>query len=805
MGSFFRDVRYGIRTLARTPGFTAVVVLTLALGIGANASVFSLLNAVLLRPLPYHEPDRLVAVWQDNQRLGDPRYDVTPAAFRDWEIQNEVFAGMAAFNSQEGAMTVSGVGNAPERVPVTWVTTSFFDVLRVSPIVGRTFRLEDGNPDDYRFVVLSEGYWRTRLGADPVVAGRTITLERVPHVILGVVPHEVAFPSRVDMWLPFDNGERRWSMRGAHFLGAIARLDNGATLEDARANLTVIAERAARDYPGDHQGWGATVNSLHSELTGQVRPALLLLQGAALLVLLIACVNVANLQLVRSHARAVEFGVRIALGASRGRLVRQVLTESLLLATSGAALGTAVAVFVTPALVRLSPVSTLPADANPLDLTVLLAMVVAAIGTGVGFGISPAWCGASSSEAAVMHAARATVAGGRLHRALVAVEVALSLMLLVGAGLLLNSFVRLIHVDLGIEAESLLTARVTIPDSVYERPERADFFRRLHDAVKTIPGVESAGLISDLPLTGDQLWRNGFARPEHLPYAPGQDPTAFLRWVSPEYLGTVGLPLLRGRNLTYADTENTPHAILIDQAMARRFFPGENPLGKRLIIRYNNWEGEIVGMVGNARQASLGESYEPHMYVSFMQTYTDMFLNSMVVALHTATSPEQAVSPLRNAVRSLDPLVVPTDVETFEQRLAGSVSSQRFSLLLVGAFAAIALALAVIGLYGVIAYLVSQRCREFAIRVAFGAMQRDVLGLVLRHGLVLIGVGIAAGVCGVFAINRLLGRFLFGVGPTDPATIGAACVALTVTAVAAMLVPARRASKVDPAVALRQE
>ncbi len=807
---FRQDFAYGMRGFTRAKAFAAVAVVTLGLGVGANAAVFSLVNAVLLQPLPFDQADDLVAVWQSDQVHGGPIATVTPGAFRDWETQNEVFESIAAGSVR--SRTVSGGGAAPDLVRVGWVTTPFFDVFRVVPVVGRFFDPADGEQGNDRVAVLSHDYWRTRFASDPAVPGRTITLDRVQVEVVGVAPPEVILPLEVAIWVPAPSERALWENRGSHFLWAMARLRSGVALDQARANIEAIADRALRDYPSQHEGFGVTINPLQSDRVGDIRPALLMLQGAALVVLLIACVNLANLLLARSNGRTTEFGVRRALGAGRGRLVRQVLTESLLLAACGAALGVGIAAFASSLLANLAPAGVVPSGSVTLHPTVLLAAVLAALGTSAAIGVVPALRSASPGTSTVICAngRHATKGGRRLRETLVVAEVALSLLLLVGAGLLVRSFVHLLNVDPGIETQGVLSARAVIPQAAYSEPkERADFFRELHETAAQIPGVVSAGLISNLPVTGGGMyeWRNNFTRPDRIAPNRSQWPSAMLRWVSPGYFETVGLRFIGGRSLTYADTERSPNVMLIDETLAAEIFPGENPLGQRLIIGYNDWEAEIVGIVGDVRQASLDQELQPHMYVSFMQTHTDMFagLSTTTVTLRSNVDPIQLAGPLREAVLRLDPHLPLTEVQTLQQRLSASVRSQRFSMMLVGVFAVLALALTAVGLYGVISYLATQQKREFGIRLALGALERNVLTHVLRHGVILTAIGIVIGIGGVFAASRLLDRFLFDVSPLDPITIGSVCVLLSAISMAAMLVPARRASSADPVDVLRSD
>jgi putative ABC transport system permease protein len=801
-----QDLQYALRGVRNAPGFHAVAVITLALGIGANTAMFTLVNAVLLRPLPYDTPDEIVAVWQSETRRGYTRNTSSPANFRDWQQQNDVFEGIAAYYETGGTVTVAG--EIPERVRLGTVQPGFFAVLRVQPALGRMFRVEEGNLGNHHVVVLSHGYWYSRFAADSGIIGASLALNRINHEIVGVAPPGVDLPHGVSLWRPLALDERSWNNRGSHYLSAIARLSGDVTLDQARADLETIADRLALEYSREQEGWGVTVAPLHDDLVGEIRPALLLLQGAVFVVLLIACVNVANLQLARGSVRHGEFAVRTALGAGRGRLARQLLTESLLLAALGAALGVGIAEGAVDLVSAMAPAA-LFSQTIAIDVPVLVFTLALTGLTGVIFGIAPTIQGARTdvSSALVEGGRRIAGRGRKLREGLVVAEVGLSLVLLVGAGLLVNSFVRLVNVDPGVNPANLLTMRVSIPGSEYSEPlDRATFFRHLHQTVRDVPGAESVAMASMLPLTGrGGIWRNSFYRPENPPATPADRVAAMLRWVSPGYLQTVEIPLLRGRDFTELDGEDSPHGILIDQTMESQFFPGEDPIGKRLVIKYNDWEGEIIGIVGNTRQASLSEPLEPHMYVSYLQTYSSMYLTSMTLAIRTRQPPETLVAPVRTAVLSLDDQLAPYQIETFEQRVSTSVAAERFSLWLVIAFAVVAVVLAAVGLYGVISYMVGQRTRELGLRMALGAREQDVLTLVLRHGTWLTALGIGVGVAGIVAMQRVLTQFLFGVSATDPPTIVVITGLLAGIALIAVLVPARRAARTDPMAALRCE
>jgi putative ABC transport system permease protein len=801
------DIRYALRGLRKNPGFMAGAVITLALGIGANTAIFSLVDTVLLQPLPYDEPDRLVMVWEHNLRLGMERDSVGAANYADWRDRNKCFEQTAAFSV--GSTTLTAVDTAPERLRASRITPSFFSVLRLKPSLGRVFHPEEAVPGNDKVVILSHELWQSRFGSGTHIIGRKVTLDGESSEVIGIMPPHADLPRDVALWTPLALSERLWNNRGSHFLQVVARLAPGVTLEQARSSMEVLAESLRQEYPNDMEGFGVNVVPLHQDLVGELRPALLLLQGAVLVLLLIACANVTNLQFARGNVRRAEMALRTALGASRGRLLRQLLAESLLLSLAGAVLGLLVAMGSIRIAGMLLPGDIARFGAASLDLPVLGFTLVVAVVSGLVSGVAPALRGSSSDLSSTLkEGGRSLIARrGRLRHTLVVAEVGLSLVLLVGAGLLFNSFVRLLYLDPGIEAGNILTMRVSIPRSRYvEPPDRVGFFRELSEKIQTLPGVRGVGLTNHLPVTGQSnLWGNGFHRVDDPPQSPADFIMAIFRRVSPDYFSTMGFALQRGRILEKTDTEGSPHVIVIDQAMADTFFPNEDPMGKRLVIHYNAWEGEIVGIVGNVPQTSLREPAQPHMYVSHLQTYKHMFLADMDLAIRTDLEPHTLVEPVRRSILEIDAELAPYQIQTMEERVWSSLNRERFNVFLLGTFAVTALFLAAVGLFGVIAFLASQRSHEIGIRMALGARRGDVLSLMMRYGAALTGIGVAIGVLLALALSRLLESFLYGVTATDPMTIFVVSGLLGVVALTAILIPAHRASRVDPLAVLRYE
>jgi predicted permease len=802
MNSVLQDLRYGVHMLIQKPGFTLIAVLALALGIGANTAIFSVVNAVLLRPLPYDEPERLVMVWGTTPNI--PKETVSLPDFADWRDQNGVFEGMTAM--QFTSFNLTG-GDDPERLIGARVTGEFLPVLRATPALGRGFLPEEDRPGAERVALLSHSLWQRRFAGDAGIVGRTIELNNQGHTIVGVLRENFRLPSlNAQVFTPLamnpaDAGRRM------DFLAALARLKPGVSPEAAEAELKTIASRLEQQYPETNAGWTVFVIPLHEEVVGTARPALLALLGAVACVLLIACANVANLLLARAATRQKEIAIRAALGAGRRRLFRQMLLESVPLSMLGGALGFLLAVWGTDALLALAP-SGLPrlgevsVDAGVLGFTVALSLV-----TGSLFGLAPGLLiSKTNPNEALKEGGRESAGGGR-HRvrgALVAAQLGLALVLLVGMGLMLRSFQRLQQVDPGFNPEGLLTARVTLPPARYGEPSQvAAFFAQLVARAGSLPGVQSASAVNALPVDGGGPFLS-FAEegaPEPL---PGQTPDANIRVVGAEYFRTMGIPLLRGRLLAGQDADGAPRAIVVNETMARRHWPNEEPIGRR--IAFDGEQGnpawrEIVGVVADIKHEGLGSDEVPAAYVPHAQRPGA----SMAIVLRASGDPKGLVSALRGEVQALDRNLPVYSVTTMDEVMSSSVASQRFGLLLLGIFAGVALVLAAVGIYGVMSYTVAQRTHEIGVRMALGAGRRDVMRMIVWQGMALALVGLAAGALVAGAVGRLLSSMLFEVSPADPAAFLGASVVLALAALLACFVPARRATKVDPMVALRAD
>jgi predicted permease len=812
LDTLWQDVRFGSRMLVRSRAVTIVAVLALALGIGANTAIFSVVNSVLLKPLPYKSSERLVMVWEDATKYGFAHNTPAPANFIDWREQGEAFEDMAALIDQSFNLTDVG---EPERIEGQRVSASLFPLLGVEPVLGRAFLPEEDRPEGNRVVILSHGLWRRRFGLDENIIGKTLNLNAELFTVVGVMPPAFQFPDPEDeLWVPVAFSPDEASNRGSHYLRVVARLKPDVTLGQAQAEMDTIAARLEQQYPQSNTSVGAVVVSLQEELVGDIRPALLVLLGAVGFVLLIACANVANLLLARAAARQKETAIRTALGAGRLRLMRQFLTESILLAGLGGAVGLMLAVWGIDLIVRFIPGNIWQAKSVSFNMSVLGFTLLVSLVTGVVFGLAPALQASRTNlNESLKEGGRDSATGARgsrVRKLLVVSEIALALVLLIGAGLMINSFTRLRNVDAGFQPDNLLTMRIILTPSKYpDQTRRAAFFTELLSRVKALPGVQDAGAISWLPLTF-KGGSNGFTiegRPE-----PPRDqlPISIVRVISPDYFRTMSIPLLKGRAFTEQDTQDSPGVVIINEAMAKHFWPGEEAIEKRIKMGGFNSEApwlSVVGIAKNVRQYELNTESKPEMYFPYIQANVSgsaaFGMRDLVV--RTSTDPLGLAAAARSEVWAVDKDQPVSNIRTMEQIMSTSVSRQRFNMLLLGIFAAVALILAAVGIYGVMSYSVAQRTHELGIRMALGAQSRDVLGLVIGQGMKLTLIGIATGLAAAFALTRLMSSLLYGVSATDPLTFAAISVILTGVALAASFVPARRAIKVDPIVALRYE
>jgi putative ABC transport system permease protein len=807
LADFLQDVRYAARMLWKNPGFTAVAVIALALGIGANTEIFSVVNTVLLRPLPYTDPEQLVMVWEDASRQGYPRDTPAAANFVDWRDQNSVFSGMAAMAS--AYLNLTGVGD-PERLQGQLVSASLFPLLGVEPQLGRVFTAAEDQPGAPNVVLLSHRLWQRRFGGDPAIVGKTLSLSGQTYTVVGVMPARFQFPEKdVDLWVPIAFSAAAAANRNRHYLEVIARLKPGVTLPQAQSEMTTIGARLQQQYPQSNTDVGVAVTSLHEHVVGDIKPALLILLGAVGLVLLIACANVANLLLARAAIRQKEIALRVALGARRWRLLRQFLTESVLLATLGGLLGLAIAFAGLLLLASFIPENIAQAREISLDVKVLGFTLLVSLVTGLVFGLAPAIQALRMNQGETLkEGGRDSVtgrSGKRLRGLLVMAEVAVSLVLLIAAGLLINSFLRLRNIDPGFKVDHLLTMKIELPEPKYEAfAQRAAFYTDLVQRVQSLAGVRSAAVTTNVP-----LYRQGNSTSVQLEGKPqpppGQEPIVVTRIISPSYFDTMSIPLLAGRKLTDQDTETTPNAVVISETMARRFWPGEEAIGKRLAAGRARTDADwiqVVGIVKDVRQFQLNAEPRPQMYVSYRQA--DFFAPEDLV-VKTDVEPASLAAAVRKVVWEIDKDQPVSNIKTMEEILGDSIARQRFSMLLLGVFAGVALLLAAVGIYGVMSYSVAQRTHEIGIRMALGAQTGAVLKLAVGYGLKLVVAGVLIGLVAAFVLTRLMSTLLFGVTPTDPATFALISLLLIAVAALASYIPARRATKVDPLIALRYE
>jgi predicted permease len=810
--NFVQDLRYAARTLARTPGFAAVIVLTLALSIGANSAIFSVIEGVLLRPLPYPRADRIVRIFFSSRTF--PKFPLNPLDVRDIRARNRSFGSMAAYTHAD--VQLSGVGD-PVRLTGMRVTAGYFRVLGFRPARGREFDFNDELPGGAFQVILSDRVWRDRLGADPGILGRTIMLNAVPYTVIGIMPPEVTHPGNeynpvahgqaVDVWYPFTYDPKDQG-RGSHYVEGIARLKDGVSIERAQEDMNAQVAQLAREHPVNATGWKPLVIPLYQEIVGPSRTMLLLLLGAVGLVLLIACANAANLLLARATARYREIAVRSALGAGRARLVRQMLAESLLISCVGGGLGAAVAAGGVRALVHFLPAGFPRAGSIHLDGVVLAFTLVVTIAIGFVFGLAPALQAARADlQQALRDAARGTSGSRRqlrLRNILVVAEVALACVLLIGAGLMVRSFVNLLRADPGFQPRHVLSASVALPRKEYTRAAIAPFFEQLIGRLQSLPGVEAAGAGSDVPWTGYDD-NAGDLTVEGKKPAPSQNFHGRYHMASDDYFRAVGMPLLRGRFFDGSDRADGRTVVIINEAMARECWPGEDPVGKRITGNDKPQEKDwwtVVGVVSDVKDQPERKAAEPAFWWSMRQA---AFSFEMTLVVRSPSDPAALTNALRREVRSMNPGLAVANVRTLDQIADASISTPRFTLFLVALFAGLALTLAAIGIYGVISYSVSRRMNEFGMRMALGAGRWSVMRLVLAQGLRLGVTGVALGLAAALGLTRVLSTVLYGVGGRDPLTFAAVSAGAILVAAVACYVPARRATAADPMTALRAE
>jgi predicted permease len=805
---WIRDIRFALRALRRAPAFTAAAILTIAIGVGANGAIFSVTDAALLRPLPYREPNALVDIWGTSPTSSIGKSDVSYPNFLDWQQRSTAFVGLAAYNSNS---MVLQHGDAPRVLLVGKTSANFFDVLGIRPAHGRFFAEGDDAVGAARVVVLTHGIWTREFGRDAAIVGRAITLDGAPYTVVGVLPPEFRFTSvgAAELFVPLDRPASVRNDRGASWLNVVGRVAPTVTLDRGRRDLAAVARDLAREYPATNAGTGILVTPLREAETGAVRPILLLLSGAAGLVLLVALANVANLLLVRGMARRKEFGIRAALGAGRGRMLRQLLTENVLLATLGGALGVAVASFGVRALLAAIPPERLAlmpylADVS-VDGRVMAYMLAVSLLAGVVFGIVAALRAVGQRlYDGMQRGARGSSdgAGGRWRDALIAAELAVSVVLVACTALLGKSLVHVLSVDPGFRAERVYTASVPLSRVGYATPAaRLEFFTRLEERVRVLPGVASVGLTTKLPLDfGNAAPYRVAGRPEP---QPGRAPTASIRTVTPAYFRTLGIRLLRGDVFDARRDSAAPRAVVVNETLARRAFGGEDPIGRLVYPGDDPAPWTIVGVVGDVAIGKLEDQIPPTIYFPFARRPEAV----MRLAARTRGEGDGFEASLRRVVRELDPQLALSQERSMESLVteSPSVFVRRFPLLLISAFAATALVLAVVGTYGVISYTVAQRGRELGIRLALGASQRSVVTLVMRRVVALAAVGIGVGLVGAAALSRLAQALLFGVRADDPSSYAMAAGVLAIAAALAAAVPARRAARVDPALALRSE
>ncbi len=812
MNTLIQDLRYAVRVLFKSKALTAVALLTLALGIGVNSAIFSVVNAIVLRPLPYARSQDLMVVWGNLHKTGLEEIEISALEFRDFQQQCQAFDQIAAYTS--AGLNLTGV-DQPERLRGAAISANLFPTLGVQPHVGRNIATEEDQFGNDRVVVLSHSLWQRRFGGNPGMINRTIQLDGRTVTVVGVMPADFHFPDReTEVWVPlaFTPDLFEENNRGSHFLNVIARLKPGVTAAQAQADLNTVTTRLSSEHTATYRsGFSTSIRSLHEELVGNLRRAMLVLLGAVGLVLLIACANVAHLRLASATSRYREFAIRAALGARRARVMRQFLTESVLLSLIGGAAGLALAVWVVRILVLLMPKDTPRIEEIKLDYRVVLFTLGISILTGIVFGLAPAFQASKTNLNDVLkeagRGASDTSRRLRLRNLLVISEFALSLVLLIGAGLLVKSLLRLQDVNPGFQPSGLMTMRIALPSTKYEKFNQSHaFFEQLFDRLEARPGVESIGAINLLPFGGGGGDRSFSIEDQPTPTSHAR-PDEQVRFITPGYFHTMQIPLLSGRDFTRRDLPDTPPVAIVNSAFARKFWADGNAIGKRISFSTNNpkWY-EIVGIAGNVKHRGLDIAESPELYIpAFQPLFADGNVPALYVAVRTVNDPLVAATAMRSEVAAIDRDQPVSSLMTMDQRISDSVAPRRFNMFIIGLFAALALVLAAIGIYGIMAFTVVQRTHEIGVRMALGASTSDVLKLVLRNGFKLALIGIVVGLLAAFAATRVLSSLLYDVSATDPLIFVIDAMLLALAALLACYMPARRATKVDPLVALRYE
>lgn len=800
MAGLKQDLKFGVRMLLKKPSFTAIVVLTLALSISATTVVFSVVNALLLRSLPYSNPDQLVHLW-GTFKANNKAY-ASAANFREWQERNKSFQSVAAYDNLKFNLTG---GDRPEAVDVALVSANLFPLLGVQPARGRGFQAEEEQPANSRVAILSDGLWQRRFGADAAALGKTLLLDGDTYTVVGIMPPGFSFPEKIDVWLPLSFVPEELADRSYNHLAVVGRLKPGVDLRQAQAEMGALAEEQARLYPNENAGRGMRLITFQENLVGDIRMALWILSGAVVLVLLIACANIANLLMARAMARQKDMAIRVGLGASRGRLIQQLLIESLLLSLLGGVIGLVFAYLGLQILTTVGPANLPRLSEVRIDGRVLAVTLLVSVLTGILFSLKPALQSTKSDNNELLKEGQRSTGGGsarkRARNWLVVTEMALALVLLIGAGLLIKSFLLLWQVEPGFNPHNVLTMAISpSPPKYTTRRDLAALCQRLIDQLQPTAGVEAVGVVNQLPFSGRNLGL-GFSVVGQPPARPEDAATANYRLVSQGYLQAMGIPLKRGRDFSVQDTRDSTPVALINETLARHYFPNEDPIGKQVQIEGQKAPREIVGIIGDVKQLKLDAEGKAEIYVPFQQ----FPVPGMNIVVRTKTDPGSMTSAVLQQIAQVDPDQPVFQVKTMDQYLDESMAQRRLSTVLLGAFAALALVLAAIGVYSVMSYLVSQRTHEIGIRMALGAKQRDILKLVVGQGMWLSFLGIAFGIAAAFLLTRMMTSLLYGITASDPLTFIGISLLLAVVALLACLIPARRAIKVDPIIALRYQ